>query len=99
VGIRASKPLEILHVDATLLSLKDNTQGIYLPGGRIISPEPYYPSDVLWNSRLSSPLKTCNTFLNPCLALPRFEHCNLITDEGTENYREASKFLHQMSRS
>jgi putative transposase len=92
MGIRASKPLEILHADATLLSLKDNTRAfIYLVQDNF--------SRAILSFRCSLEHRAQFTFENlqyifeHYLSPSMIEHCNLITDDGTENYGEASKFL------
>ena len=92
MGIRASKPLEILHADATMLSLKDNTRAfINLVRDNF--------SRAILSFRRSLEHRAQLTFQNlqyvfeHYLGPSKIEHCNLITDDGTENYGEVSKFL------
>jgi putative transposase len=93
IGIRASMPFEIMHADATLLSLKDNTRAfIYLVQDNF--------SRAILSFKCSLEHRAQFTFENlqyiykHYLSPSGIEYCNLITDDGSENHGEAAKFLH-----
>jgi len=92
MGIRASKPLEILHADATQLSLKDNTRAF------IDLVQDNFSRAIL-SFRCSLEHRVQFTFENlqytfdHYLSPSKIEHCNLITDDGTENYGKLQSFL------
>lgn len=92
LGIRASKPFEIMHADATLLSLKDTSRTyIYLVQDNF--------SRATLSFRCSLENKAQYTFENLQFVYKHFlspsgvNHCNIITDDGRENHGEASMFL------
>jgi hypothetical protein len=58
IGLRDSKPIEIIHAGTTPLRLKDNTRAFIYLVFRIIFQGQYYRSGVLWNIGHSIVLKT-----------------------------------------
>ena len=92
IGIRATKPLEILHADATLFRMKDNAKAfIYLPQDNF--------SRAILSFRTALECKAKYAFENIkyvhqyFIAQSGIEHCRLVTDDGSENYGEAARFL------
>ena len=91
IGIRATKPLQIVHADAMILRLQDNTKA-YI----------YFIQDNFSRSILSFKvaLKCSAEFVleniktvNENYLLPNaIEDCQLITDDGSENHGIAGAF-------
>ena len=91
IGIRAIKPFEIIHADATLLTLKDNARAyIYLIQDNF--------SRAILSFRCALHHKAQYTFENLKYVHEHFispsaiGHCSLITDDGSENHDQATKF-------
>jgi len=92
IGIRASKPLEIIHADLTLLTLKDNARAfIYLIQDNFSRAILSYRCSMEHRAQYSfENLKyVYDNYLSPAA----IEHCSLITDDGSENHSQASKYL------
>jgi hypothetical protein len=91
IGLRASKPFEIIHTDATLLRLKDNTRAfIYLVQDNF--------SRAILSFRCSLEHGAQHCFENLRFVHEHFlspsglAQCSLITDDGSENHGDAYKF-------
>ena len=92
IGIRASKPLEILHADATILTLKDNTKPyIYLVQDNFSRAILSFKCSIQHAAKHS--LENLQNVHKYYLSPAGIEHCNLITDDGSENHGAASGFL------
>ena len=91
IGIRATKPLEILHADATLFTMKDNAKEyIYLVQDNF--------SRAILSFRAALECKSKYAFENikyvhsHFIASSGIEHCSLVTDNGSENHGDAASF-------
>ena len=92
IGIRASKPLEIIHADVTALTLKDNTRAfIYLGQDNFSRAILSYRCAREHKAQYS--LENLKYVYHNFLARSGIGHCSLITDDGSENHGEATKFL------
>jgi putative transposase len=92
IGIRASKPLEILHADMTLFSLTDNTKAyIYLIQDNY--------SRAILSFRTALAYRAQYVFENIKYVYEKFIvpseilYCNLVTDDGSENHGEVENFI------
>jgi hypothetical protein len=91
IGIRASKPLEIIHADATILKLKDNSRAfIYLVQDNFSRTILSYRCARENGAQFS--LENLENVYQNYLFPSGIKNCSLITDDGSENYGEASKF-------
>ena len=91
-GLRATRPLEILHADATLFRMKDNAKAyIYLVQDNF--------SRAILSFRTALECKAKYAFENIKYVHEHFvapsgiEHCSLVTDDGSENHGEAASFV------
>jgi hypothetical protein len=91
IGLRASKPFEIIHADATLLRLKDNSRAfIYIIQDNF--------SRAILSFRYSLENRALHCFENLKYVHEHFlspsgvAQCSLITEDGSENHGEVLKF-------
>ena len=92
IGIRASKPLEIMHAHLTLLTLKDNARAfIYLIQDNFSRAILSYRCSMEHRAQYS--FENLKYVYDNYLSPPAIEHCSLITDDGSENHSQASKYL------
>jgi putative transposase len=92
VGIRATKPLDILHADASPFRTADNhkshIQMVQDNYSRAILQLSAHTSCTAQNT-FNNIEQVCKEFLLPS----GIEHCQLITDDGSENYGPVKDFL------
>lgn len=90
-GLRASKTLQILHADATILTLADNSKAyIYFVQDNFSRMILSYRIALKCMAKyvFENLQEVNNNFLKP----NNISHCSLVTDGGSENFGDAHRF-------
>lgn len=91
IGIRALRPLQILHADATLFILPDNTKVyIYLVQDNFSRAILSYRT--AFNCKAVYSLENLKEVYKKYLAPQHLQNCTLITDDGSENHGAVTEF-------